>query len=287
MGYAPLMMAATAQTNPIWNWILENLIIILGLGVVILALGALWNTFESIVDHKKRELLAEQGIEFQAEVYKEEPSFLSTLSQKAWDLIPIDKEEEIDLGHDYDGIRELDNKLPPWWVYTFYLTIAIGIGYLYVYHFSDIGVNQKTEYLTAMEDARIAKVKYLATQANSVDESNVVVLTDEGSLAEAKELFTRNCVSCHGPNGQGLAGLGPNFTDPYWIHGGGVKNIFKTIKYGVPEKGMISWQTQLQPASMQKLASYIISLEGTNPPNPKEPQGEIWVEENVVTEVKE
>ena len=84
-------------------------------------------------------------------------------------------------------------------------------------------------------------------------------------------------MACHGDQGGGMPGLGPNFTDEYWLHGGGIKNAFSTIKYGVPQKGMISWQDQLSPAQMQDVASYILSLQGTNPPGAQPPQGEIWV----------
>lgn len=275
----PMLMAAgSAQSHPLLDWMLNNIVLVIAGMVLITALASLWYTFESIVYNKKREMLAAQGIELKPGSEQKSDSIFKKLYDKAWSLVPMDKESEIDLGHDYDGIRELDNRLPPWWLYTFYLTIAIAIGYLYVYHFSDIGLSQKEEYAVAMEEARQEKLRYLISQANAVDETNVVALSDEGSLSEAKELFLLKCASCHGKLGEGLKGLGPNFTDPYWIHGGGVKNIFRTIKYGVPEKGMISWQTQLQPGTMQKLASYILTLQGTNPPNPKDPEGTLWEE---------
>ncbi|MCB0287914.1 MAG: c-type cytochrome [Calditrichaeota bacterium] len=180
------------------------------------------------------------------------------------------------LDHDYDGIQELDNDLPPWWLYMFYFTIVFGFAYLLYFHVLDIGDLQAAEYQKEMQAAETMLAKNNAeNQAQSPQE--MTVLTDSENLAAGKEIFMTNCMACHGANGEG--GVGPNMTDAYWIHGGGIKNVFKTIKYGVPQKGMISWQSQLKPSEMQAVASYILTLQGTDPPNQKEPQGEIWKEE--------
>lgn len=277
---APIVWAAgkTPQST-VMDWMLNNIVLLIGLGVFVSALGALWYTFESIIYDKRRQVLAERGIELKPEAQVEKESIFKKVYDKAWDLIPMEKEGEIDLGHDYDGIRELDNRLPPWWVYTFYLTIVIGIGYLYVYELSDIGLTQNQEYEVAMEEAQIQKRKFMFAQANAVNEENVVAVTDAKALEDAQGMFNMKCASCHGTEGQGLQGLGPNFADQYWKNGGGVKNIFSTIKYGVPEKGMIAWKNQMLASDIQKLASYILTFEGTNPPNPKDPEGEIWVPE--------
>lgn len=132
-----------------------------------------------------------------------------------------------------------------------------------------------------MEQAEKEKQAYLAQMANKVNEENVTALTDPAEIAEGKNIFLTNCATCHGKEGQG--GAGPNLTDDYWLHGGGIKNVFKTIKYGVPQKGMIAWETQLSPKQIQQVASYILTLRGTNPPGAKEPQGELWKEENIST----
>lgn len=196
------------------------------------------------------------------------------------EAVPVSQEKDILMDHEYDGIMELDNKLPPWWLYMFYFTIAFGVVYIAYYHFSD-GPTQLEEYQTEMAIAEEQKAAFLASSANNVDESNVELLADAGALANGKEKFEALCIACHAKSGgstQVPPGVGPNLTDEYWIHGGGIKNIFKTIKYGVPAKGMISWESQLSPRQIQEVASYIISLEGSNPENAKEPQGEIWVE---------
>lgn len=201
--------------------------------------------------------------------------------------VPVEKEASIQFEHEYDGIRELDNVLPPWWLGLFYVTIAFSFIYLIHYHVSPIkalesigfvgpGVGQEELYRIEMEQAEKEKQAYLAQVASKINEENVTALSDAAEIAQGKEIFMTNCVTCHGKEGQG--GAGPNLTDDYWLHGGGIRNIFKTIKYGVPEKGMIAWETQLSPKQIQQVASYILTLRGTNPPGAKEPQGELWKE---------
>lgn len=257
------------------DWIFDNFLLVVILLILLLVLYFVLRLMDGYTISQKNAYLESHGITPQE--VPERPGFLSNLNQKLWDIVPIEKEGEIDLKHDYDGIHELDNRLPPWWLYGFYASIAFAAIYLYVYHGSDIGVNQKEEYEISMKDAEQAKLAYLASVGGGLDETNVELSVDAGELASGKEIYIANCAACHGPDGQGL--VGPNFTDEYWIHGGGIKNVFKTIKYGVPEKGMISWQSQLRPETMRNVASYILSLQGTNPPNPKAPEGEVWKEE--------
>ncbi len=205
-------------------------------------------------------------------------SFWTKMRKKYWEnAVPVEREGDITFHHDYDGIRELDNHLPPWWVNMFVICIVWSVGYMWYYHWGGSGQNQIEEYKMEVETAQKEIAVVLAGKSNSVDESNVVALTDGSALGEGELIFKGNCVACHGQQGEGT--VGPNFTDEYWIHGGGIKNVFKIIKYGVPDKGMISWQAQLKPADMQKVASYILTLKGTNPPNPKAPQGVIWKED--------
>ena len=125
----------------------------------------------------------------------------------------------------------------------------------------------------------------MANAAESITEDNVVYLIDATAIEKGAAIFKGNCATCHGQLGEG--GAGPNLTDEYWIHGGGIKNVFKTIKYGVPAKGMIAWQSQFSPSQMQKVSSYVLSLQGSNPPNAKSPQGPKYVAEEEVTEVEE
>ncbi len=188
---------------------------------------------------------------------------------------PIEKEADILLEHEYDGIRELDNRIPPWFNGLFYFTILFGIYYLLNYHVFHTGKLQYEEYEEEMKLAAMQKAELIESGA-MINEETVTMLTDAASLSAGKEIFKKNCVACHLDDGGGL--VGPNLTDEYWIHGGGIKNVFKTIKYGVPAKGMIRWETQLSPRQIQEVASYVLSLQGTTPANPKAPEGEKWEE---------
>lgn len=189
--------------------------------------------------------------------------------------IPLDREAEVATDHNYDGIIELDNSLPPWWVYMFYGTIIFAITYMIYFTYFD-GPTQQMEYDTEVAQAIQKKNEFLKKTAALVDETSVLILTDATALAKGKSGYITKCAACHGMNGEGL--VGPNLTDDYWIHGGGIKDIFKTIKYGWPEKGMISWESQITPMEMQQISSFIITIKGTNPANPKAPQGIIYVE---------
>ena len=188
----------------------------------------------------------------------------------------IEKEQEIDLSHDYDGISELDNKLPPWWTVAFGITILFSMVYLYRYHVAHSAPLQIEELEIAIKKGETEKAAYLAKTASNVDE-NTVTMLDESGISSGKILFQANCIACHGNAGEGNA-VGPNLTDDYWLHGGKINDVFRTIKYGVTEKGMRSWKEDMSPVQMAQLASYIKALKGTNPPNAKEPQGTLYQE---------
>jgi len=202
-----------------------------------------------------------------------------TIFDQLNDAVDIENEAEILMDHEYDGIRELDNNLPPWWKYGFYLTIVVSIIYLIHYHGAKTGNLQAAEYTNELKDAELSIAEYMKTSANNVDESSVKLLTAEADLAIGKDLFISTCAACHGKLGEG--GVGPNMTDDYWVHGGSVKDIFKTIKYGWPDKGMKSWKEDLSPMQIAQVTSFIKTLRGTNPPNGKEKQGDLYSEETV------
>lgn len=176
------------------------------------------------------------------------------------------------LDHDYDGIMELDNNLPPWWLYMFYGTIIFAAVYcMYFFGMGDFKQQDELNNEIAVAEAQIAKFK--EKNGPSIDENSVVLLTDASQLKDGEEIYSKNCVACHAANGGG--GVGPNFTDDAWIHGNTINDLFKTIKYGVPEKGMIPWESQLNPEQIQNVASYILTeFKGKNVEGGKEPQGE-------------
>lgn len=213
--------------------------------------------------------------------YEEEDAAVVAVSKtRFWDnfhaAVPIEKERDLLLDHNYDGIQELDNSLPPWWKYGFYLTIIVGIIYIYRFHVSGDGLSQQEEYAAEMQKGEEDKAAYLAQAGNNVDENTVTLLSDPASVGEGKELFAKNCIACHLADGGGS--VGPNLTDEYWIHGGGIKDVFKTIKYGWQEKGMKSWKDDFSPKQIQELASFVHTLKGTKPAVPKAPQGELYIE---------
>jgi len=187
-------------------------------------------------------------------------------------LKPLEEERNLLMEHTYDGIAELDNPTPPWFMYLFYSTIIFGLIYGIYYHVYQDGNIQETEYKTEIALAEKAREAYMKQFAHSVNENNVTASTVSKDLTEGFQIYSTNCVACHGDKGQG--GVGPNLTDKFWIHGGGIKDLFKTITHGIPEKGMIAWEKTLNPLQIQKVASFILTLQGTNPPGAKEPQGE-------------
>lgn len=190
-------------------------------------------------------------------------------------------EEELIIEEDYDGISELDNPPPPWFNFIFYTSIIAAVLYMLNYHVLKYGNLQEAEYTSDVSASKIAVEAYLKKAGNLIDENSVVLLTDAKAIETGAKNFKEKCVVCHGEKGEGKIGLGPNFTDDYWLHGGDVKSIFKTIKYGVPAKGMIPWQNSLSGVQIQQLASFIKSLRGTNPPNAKEPQGILYKEDSI------
>lgn len=174
--------------------------------------------------------------------------------------IPIEQEETIMLDHEYDGIRELDNNLPPWWVWMFYATIVFAVIYVFNYHIFKISDLQIEEYQKSMKQAELEVNAYLDEMAMNVDETNATLMTEEADLSTGKVLFDENCVVCHKSKGEG--DIGPNLTDNNWIYGFDVKDIFKTVKFGTAN-GMPEHNSKLNPIQLQQVASYVLNLPET------------------------
>lgn len=271
-----------AQSSSQISSLYENLgLYLLGGLTLIISLAAIFTVIrvvESFIRPKDTLDLEKQAVANLAATSAEsEEPWWKRMYKEATKAVPVAREKEILLDHNYDGIQELDNNLPPWWLAMFYISVIFGVLYYGYNHWTSYGVSSSEAWAIEMQEAEEAVAAFRSGQAVAIDETNVTVLDDAGELALGEQLYNTNCAVCHLNNGAGL--VGPNLTDEYWIHGGGIKNIFSTIKYGVPEKGMISWSSQMRPADMQRVASYILTLTGTNPPNPKEPQGEIWTPE--------
>jgi cytochrome c oxidase cbb3-type subunit III len=189
--------------------------------------------------------------------------------------VPIEQEADTLLDHDYDGIRELDNALPPWWKYGFYITIFISIIYLTNFHVLNTGKNPTEEYADEMHKAQVEKEIFEANNKDKIDEKNIV-MADAIGLQKGAQIFATDCWACHGKKGEG--GAGPNLTDDYWLHSGSLNDIYLTIKNGYPDKGMQAWSVKFTPKEMSQIASYVKSLKGTNPPNAKAAQGDFYTD---------
>lgn len=216
---------------------------------------------------KERAKLAEQGLspEQILELKKTKLSWWDKMNK----MKPMSEEPALVLSHEYDGIRELDNRLPPWWLYGFYVTIIFAVIYLWRYHVSHTGPSSAEEYIASVEKAEMEVREYLKKKGDAVDENTVTVLTAPEDLAEGKVIFQKSCASCHKDDGGG--DVGPNLTDDYWMHGNDIKSVFKTIRYGI--NAMPQWQNTYSNKQIAQVASYVKSLHGTQPASPKGPQG--------------
>jgi cytochrome c oxidase cbb3-type subunit 3 len=238
-----------------------------------IVVSAVDNITYHMLTEEQRKLLEEA----QSVLFKES-QWVKNLLNKLTRSKSIEQEADVMLEHDYDGIKELDNVLPPWWVNLFYATIIFGLIYLIRFHVMD-------EYTQAQEydqEVAAANLEIEKNKLNSPKEEitleQVTLLTDAASLAKGKEIFTNACAACHKADGGGI--VGPNLTDDYWINGGGIKNVFKLIAEGSKNNPtMVGWAKTLGTKEVQNVASYVLSLHGSNPAGGKPAEGEKWTEE--------
>lgn len=244
------------------------------IGVEILILISIMGQVKALMKANEETQVTES--EASVEVVKERSFSLKKIWSKLNNFKPVQEEADIDTGHNYDGIRELDNRLPPWWLYGFYICIIFAGIYLWRFHVSHTGPSSIQELQIAMHQAEAQRESFLAKAKNNVDENTVTRLTDASDIDAGKKIFTTMCAACHAADGGG--GVGPNLTDDYWLHGGSIKDVFKTVTYGWPDKGMKSWKDDYSPLQIQQISSYVMTLHGTKPATPKEPQGSLYKE---------
>jgi len=249
------------------------IVMILVLVVAILMIRVL-NTF---VREAAKARAAKLGI-----AYEPAPSLWDKFVQRMNRSVPVQQEADIDLGHSYDGIRELDNHLPPWWKWLFYTTIGWALVYIVVFHVSDTLPLSKEEYQQELAVAEEQAQRLKASQPQAVIDENALEFSHDAAIIDAgKQVFTDfNCGSCHRADGGGNS-IGPNLTDTYWLHGGGIKHIFTSIKNGYVDKGMPAWGKSMSPQQVRDVTFFVMSLQGSNPANAKAPQGEIFTPEPV------
>jgi cytochrome c oxidase cbb3-type subunit 3 len=257
---------------------------ILVVGIAVIAMLIVYFSFltNSFINQKTAETKAAIAKANNTIVESNRESWWKTIWNKMNSFKPLTEEANIDTGHSYDGIRELDNITPPWFIAGFIGSIIFAAVYLFNYHISKSSPLQIEEFNIEMAEAAKEDVARLAIQGNKVDENSVTMLSGNDIELGKKVFAAKNCASCHGATGGSMpGGVGPNLADDYWIHGGSIKDVFKSVKYGWPEKGMISWKDQLSAKEMAQVSSYIMSLKGSNPAGAKEPQGDLYKEEAV------
>lgn len=188
-------------------------------------------------------------------------------------LKPVDKQQDMMLDHDYDGIREMDYGMPPWLRYIFIGTFLFALFYVPAYLIFDIIPDQETEYQAELDKAAMLAEARVEAGIIAITAETAELDTDEAVLENGNKLYQINCAVCHAKDGGG--GVGPNLTDEYWLHGSDIAGVFTTISEGVPAKGMIPWKGNLSPKEIQDVSNFVLSLVGTTPATAKEPEGEI------------
>jgi len=254
-------------------FLLVMLFLLIAIEITLTAVNTV--TYQLLSEEEKAKLAHEDSLSLK------DKEWYKSLVQRLTKRVSVEDEKQLLMHHDYDGIQELNNNLPPWWVYLFYASIVFSLIYLVRYEIMGAD-NQEMELKKEMAQAKIEVAEYMKTAPDLMDEKTVILLSDPAGLASGKEIYTTNCSACHRADAGGQ--IGPNLTDENWILGGGIKNLFHTIANGGRDgKGMIAWKATLKPKQIQEVASYILSLKGSNPTDPKAPEGEIWVAEEATT----
>ena len=266
---------AEPAASAIWNdptilfYVAVSFMFIVVLLVLAVAIYML-QVINYMVKKEAMEKAAQEG-----KVYKQEPTLWERLWQDANAFVPVEKEGTILLDHNYDGIRELDNHLPPWWTYLFIGTVIWSVIYFFAYHVTDTLPLSISEYDTEVAVANEQQKKLKAANPGpQIDESNVIATAEAVELKDGKSTFTSICASCHRVDGGG--DIGPNLTDEYWKYGGSMSDIYKIVKNGVTGTNMVAWGATMSPEKMRNVSSYLLTLQGTNPVNGKKPEGDLY-----------
>lgn len=285
-------------TNAIWakvegesteldwlDWTFENFVLIIGGVILLAAMTMLYSATKTIWRAQTISGFEKNGMSHFAAVKRaKQESFFSYIYQQLDGGVDLEHEEDFLLNHNYDGIKELDNNLPPWWVGMFYISILYAFVHIGIFHFSSYAQSSAEQYEQEVLEGKIIRAKFAEAKRLKKETENQASLasskrlTDAESLTKGQEIFNLQCAACHKQDGGGSTG--PNMTDEYWIHGGSFSDVVNVIVEGVPGKNMISWKEVLKPEQIQEVASYILTLQGTNPPNAKAPEGEKFVADN-------
>ena len=244
---------------------LDNILLFVGNVVLLLILLDQKKTLKTIIGNYDESIINKKQA-----VNEDKKETTETVINLLTDTVAIEDEASILMDHDYDGIKELDNNLPPWWVWSFAATVVAAFIYLIHFHVIKTGDLQIAEYEKDIAAEQLKVDEYMSAMAMNVDENNVVALTESSDIDNGKAIFKLNCVVCHKENGEGL--VGPNLTDNNWLIGeGDIKSVFKIIKYGTTN-GMPEHESKLNPIELQEVASYILTMEYTEG---KAPEGKL------------
>jgi len=267
--------AQTTTATSIWDdpmkkfYLVVSFIFVVSL-LVLLALVYLLRVINLLTENTARERAEKSG-----KVYQPTPSVFKSFWDTINGFVPKEKEATLVMDHNYDGIKELDNHLPPWWKWLFYVTIIWGVIYFLAYHVFNSFPLSTSEYNTEVASANEQMQKMNTANPNAkIDEATVEATADATMLENGKTTFLNTCSSCHRKDGGG--DIGPNLTDEYWKHGGSIKNIFKVVTNGVPGTNMVPWGSVMSPEAIRNVSSYVLTLQGTNPANPKKPEGDLY-----------
>lgn len=282
-GFSAAALAQPAQ-NSSGSFLNDPLLplYITGAAVVILLLLVLFVAIYvmRVLDYLTKEAATQNSVKRGVPLLPQK-SWWQNFVQKMNASVPVEQENEIEMEHSYDGIRELDNHLPPWWKWLFYGTMVWAVVYFFLFHVSSSLPLSLEEYKRelALADEQVKQHKALQPQS-VVDENSLTYTADAAMIEKGKTVFTNNnCGGCHRSDGGGNS-IGPNLTDEYWLHGGEIKNVFLTIKNGVVEKGMPAWGKSMSPQDVRDVTFFVMSLQGSNPPDAKAPQGDIFKQVN-------
>ena len=271
-GFAQGTVVKSSIDDPLLPvYIIATVILVIIILLIVVAFNLL-RTINAITTQAAKEKAAKLGIP-----YVPAYTWWDRFTQRVNASVPVEQEKNIELDHNYDGIKELDNHLPPWWKWLFYGTIGWAAIYIIVFHFSGSLPLSQEEYQNEVALAEEKARQLRASQPEvAIDENALTFTKDAAMIEKGKSVFAEyNCGSCHRNDGGGNT-IGPNLTDEYWLHGGDIKNVFSTIKNGVVEKGMPAWGKSMKPEAVRNVTFFVMSLQGTNPQNAKAPQGEVF-----------
>ncbi len=269
-GQAQEPATASVWDDPLTKFYLVVSFIFVVCLLVLLTLVYLLKVITLLAENAAREKAEKSGA-----VYRPRPSPFKALWDNINGFVPKEKEAALVMNHNYDGITELDNHLPPWWKWLFYATIIWAVVYFFAYHVFNSFPLSIGEYDSEVAYANELTQKQKTTNPGpKIDEATVEATADATMLANGKSTFLNTCSSCHRKDGGG--DIGPNLTDKYWKHGGNIKNIFKVVMDGVPGTNMVAWGSAMSPEAIRNVASYVLTLQGSNPVNPKKPEGDLY-----------